>query len=533
MVELNEQTNELAIIMEFNYDDLSPEFIPCKVIEGIYNTYDGIFISLDDKTLYSHINDTLIFNDLPLYDKVKFYASRRPITELLEEYPDKTLDEIKEILLEESLKYRYNIFRTIDSQDNERITTFKTNKENEVLNYFVDADSERIAIIQKDLETTDKLLEELQNKEKIEKEEKDLEEDESAKIFITDNHNYLFNTKELSDKIKQQVLGQDEAIDKIVQAIWSNYFDLGEEEFNKENILVLGSSGVGKTEIFRRIAKELPNIVVHIADLSSTTQTGIVGGSVDDIIKGLVTKCIEYKNNAAYINKSKLDHAIVVLDEFDKISIKHSNTDVGNRPVQDELLKIIEGKEIIMPITLEPCLPPIQVAIDTSKITFACCGAFEGINKNTTKNIGIGQDISKNNSVKDFNDVTDEDIKKYGFINELIARLPVLVKLNDLSLDTLIEIAKTSNKSLLRKKIMILKTLVENVEVQNSLYEELARQALKKKMGARGIDKVSSDLFTSIINEVSNTQITYEYAKLDEETVKNPKKYVLKPKRNE
>ena len=80
---------------------------------------------------------------------------------------------------------------------------------------------------------------------------------------------------------------------------------------------------------------------------------------------------------------------------------------------------------------------------------------------------------------------------------------------------------------------MILKTLVENVEVQNSLYEELARQALKKKMGARGIDKVSSDLFTSIINEVSNTQITYEYAKLDEETVKNPKKYVLKPKRNE
>ena len=514
------KNTELAVLMKFvAKDGTALEFIPTEVIEGTYAFDEDLFINSDTGNIYFHVTEPLMAVDLSTYNNINFFALRTTKEDLKKEFPNLTDEELKEKLLAKALKNIYCI--AIPTENSEDYTIIEINKENKTVKEFNDIDMEYY-------------------KERFNNTEEDYDdefEEELEQITIpkteapteTLQKKYSFNPHELAEKIKEDVLGQDEAIDKIVQSIWCNYFFMGEEEFNKENILIIGPSGVGKTEIFRRIDALLPNIAVHIADLSSITETGIVGDSLDDIIKSLLIKCIETKNGRQVVNTEKASHSIVVLDEFDKIAMgrNSNNADVGNEPVQQELLKIIEGKEMLIKLNLNGM--PQLITINTKNITFVCCGAFEGINKsNSIKEIGFGKDISHNNTEKKYSTITDEDFKKYGFITELVGRIPSIVTLNELPLDILIKIVKKPRRSLFIKKLKILRSVVEEVEVKEDLYEEIAKRAIAKKTGARGLDKVSVDLFSPILSEVTNLSYDYQYAMLNKDTVENPKQYQLK-----
>lgn len=525
----NKNLKEIAVVMRLKYVEKEQVFgfEPQKIIRGNYYETMELFTDKEGKS-YPHMSSLIesdIVENFIKYKDVEFYCIRTNIESLFKDNDEEQIKEFEDLLWEECNKYQYRIGMYAATGD--YLIVCKEPESNKLLQ-FHDADSDLYNY--DDFDYEDELFDDLDD---------DYEESLPYAKDIKNDKNkisYDFNPLELANNIKKKVFGQDEAIDRIVQSVWSNYQNIDtEEEYNKENILVIGASGVGKTEIFRQINKNIPNIVVHIADLSSVTESGYVGDSLTDLLEGLLMKCIETKNGYQYINKEKAEHAIIILDEFDKIAIRgsHGDIDVGQRPVQEELLKIIEGKELVLKIKLNGLEQ--KVPINTSKMTFVCCGAFADIVKpSVSKEIGFGKNITKNTENRTYQEITSEDIKKYGFINEIVGRIPVIVKLNDLDLDIFIKIIKDSDKSLFKKKLEILKSRVQQVEIEETLYQELANQAMEKKNGARGIDAIGANLFYPIIREVIyNPDIEYTYAKLDQETAKDNKKYILKRKKEE
>lgn len=508
------KNTELVVLMKLiAIEEQSLEFIPEKVIEGSYIENDKLFVNYNTGNTYYHISEILLAENFITYNNIYFYSLRETKENLEKLFPGFTIEEIKEKLLSETLKYTYYI--GIGEESLAEFEILKINKDTGEVEIFKDTDSNNNILKQTTINQTEEL--------------NDYEEAQiTNNTTIKSNKSSLsFNPYELSKKVKEDIIGQNEAVDKVIQSLWCNYYFMDDEDYNKENILLIGPSGVGKTAIFQSIEKLLPDIPVHIADLSSTTESGIVGDSLEDIIKALLIKCIEISNGMQFVNINKANHAIIVLDEFDKIAIKNNNnTDVGNEPVQQELLKIIEGKEILIKLNLNGTSQFIP--INTKNITFVCCGAFEGITKDKNKKFGFNQDVSQNNKSKSYSEVTDEDIKKYGFITELVGRIPSIITLNNLSLETLIKIIKKPKRSLFIKKLKLLKSIVEEVEIQEDLYEAIAKNAFQKKTGARGIDKVSVDLFNEILTEIQNPEYEYKYAMLNKETVEDPKKYKLK-----
>ena len=335
-----------------------------------------------------------------------------------------------------------------------------------------------------------------------------LNEQEEEKI----SHNVQLATpSQIKTHLDQYVIGQDEAKRTLSVAVYNHYKRLKQNkksdvEIQKSNILMIGSTGSGKTYLAQSLAKFL-GVPFAIADATTLTEAGYVGEDVENILLTLL-------QNADFDNKLA-EKGIVYIDEIDKLSRKSENMsttrDVGGEGVQQSLLKIIEGTISRVPLSGGRKHPQAEcVDINTSNILFICGGAFSGLEKiieqrnNKGKSIGFNADVKVigDNDNMDLSDVQQKDLVKYGLMPELIGRLPVITTLNPLSESDLVRILTEPKNALTKQYQELLAMDGVNLEFEDDALKRIAELAIKKEIGARGlrsiVEKAMQDVMYSI-----------------------------------
>lgn len=309
----------------------------------------------------------------------------------------------------------------------------------------------------------------------------------------------LVTPSQIKAHLDQYVIGQDEAKRTLSVAVYNHYKRLRQSkksdvEIQKSNILMIGSTGSGKTYLAQSLAKFL-GVPFAIADATTLTEAGYVGEDVENILLTLL-------QNADFDNKLA-EKGIVYIDEIDKLSRKSENMsttrDVGGEGVQQALLKIIEGTVSRVPLSGGRKHPQAEcVDIDTSNILFICGGAFSGLEKimeqrnNKGKSIGFNADVKVigDNDNMDLSDVQQKDLVKYGLMPELIGRLPVVTILNPLSETDLVKILTEPKNALTKQYQELLAMDGVKLEFEEDALKRIAELAIKKEIGARGLRSI-------------------------------------------
>ena len=320
----------------------------------------------------------------------------------------------------------------------------------------------------------------------------------------------LATPSQIKVHLDQYVIGQDEAKKTLSVAVYNHYKRLRQNkksdvEIQKSNILMIGSTGSGKTYLAQSLAKFL-GVPFAIADATTLTEAGYVGDDVENILLTLL-------QNADYDNKLA-EKGIVYIDEIDKLSRKSENMsttrDVGGEGVQQALLKIIEGTISRVPLSGGRKHPQAEcVDIDTSNILFICGGAFDGLEKilhkgSDSKPIGFNADVKSayETSTFDLSDVQQKDLVKYGLMPELIGRLPVITTLNPLSESDLVRILTEPKNALTKQYQELLAMDGVKLEFEDDALKKIAELAIKKKIGARGLRSIIEKAMQNIMYSI-------------------------------
>ena len=358
-----------------------------------------------------------------------------------------------------------------------------------------------------DLPNMDSLNLEIPKKNKIKKKpEKEKKEAEFTMKDIPAPH-------KIKAQLDEYVIGQERAKKAISVAVYNHYKRVllqgtapeeGEIQIEKSNILMIGPTGSGKTYLVKTLAKLL-DVPLAIADATSLTEAGYIGDDIESVVSKLLA--------AAGNDVDKAEHGIIFIDEIDKIAKKKNTTnrDVSGESVQQELLKLLEGSQVEIPVgsNQKNALTPMTT-VDTNNILFICGGAFPDLEGIITERLTRSTSMGFNAHLKDefegdpeiLGKVTTEDLRTFGMIPEFLGRLPVVVSLQALTKELMVKILREPKNAILKQYVRLLEMDEVKLVFEDDALEWIAEEALKKETGARALRAIIEEFMLDIMYEI-------------------------------